>query len=81
MGKHLARFPMRLRRGGMNLALIFRYTILAVSAAAMVLGILVMSGWLVPRYLSSQFGVVFGAVIFLYGLYRFVITFFQKPRQ
>jgi hypothetical protein len=57
--------------------LVIRYTILAISAAAMALGVLVMAGKLVPVYLPSQFGVIFGAVIFLYGLYRFVVTYFH----
>jgi len=47
----------------------------------MVLGILVMAGVLVPVYLPNQFGVIFGAVIFLYGLYRFVITYFHHLRR
>jgi hypothetical protein len=69
--------PSVLKVTEVNSSLVIRYTILAISAAAMVLGVLVIAGLLVPVYLPSQFSVIFGAVIFLYGLYRFVVTYFQ----
>jgi len=69
--------PLVLKVTEVNGSLVIRYTILAISAAAMVLGVLVMAGQLVPVYLPSQFSVIFGAVIFLYGLYRFVVTYFR----
>ena len=64
----------------MNVSALFRYTILVASAAAMVLGVLVMVGLLIPKYFPEQFGIIMGAVIFLYGAYRFAITYF-RPRQ
>ena len=60
---------------------ILRLTILVFSILAMVFGILVMAGVLVPKYVAGQFGILFGAVIFLYGLYRFVIAYFRRPEQ
>ena len=65
----------------MNVTPIFRYTILGVSAAAMVLGVMVMIGLLVPRNLPEQFRVVVGAVVFLYGAYRFVVAYFRNSRR
>ncbi len=63
----------------MDFATVTRYVVLVISAAAMVVGILIMAGWLVPRHLPEQYGVILGAVVFLYGAYRFVIAYF-RPR-
>lgn len=64
----------------MNMSLIARYTILVISGAAVVLGILVIAGFLKPRYFTDDnIRIIIGAVITLYGLYRFVIAYFQKP--
>ena len=65
----------------MNMTNVFRYTVLGVSVAAMIVGILVMAGLLVPKNLPEQFGFVIGAVVFLYGAYRFVVTYFQGRRR
>lgn len=62
-----------------NTSSVLRYTILVISILAMVFGILVMAGILVPRSVPGNFGILFGVVIFLYGLYRFVIAFFRRP--
>lgn len=64
--------------GDMNYQMVFQYAILAISAAAMVVGILVMVGVLVPRNFPHQYGILIGAVIFLYGAYRFVVAYFKR---
>ncbi|MEK7249637.1 MAG: hypothetical protein AAB209_04360 [Bacteroidota bacterium] len=61
----------------MNISSVLRYSVLAVSAAAMIVGVLVMVGYLVPKYFPEQYRVVIGAVVFLYGAYRFVFTYFR----
>ncbi len=63
----------------MNAALMFRYTILIVSAAAMVVGVLIIVGLLVPRNFPEEFRVIMGIVIVLYGAYRFMITVYRRP--
>jgi hypothetical protein len=65
----------------MNLSIVLRYVILAISGAAMVLGVLVMMGELVPTTMPDQFTTLLGAVIFLYGAYRFAIAYFQRPKD
>jgi hypothetical protein len=65
----------------MNVTEVFKYTILAVSSAAMVLGVLIIAGVLVPRNFPDQFRVIMGIVVFLYGLYRFVIAYTRSPRR
>ena len=62
----------------MNYQVVFRYTIFVISAAAMVVGVLVMVGVLVPKNFPEQYGVLIGAVVFLYGAYRFAITYFRR---
>jgi len=60
---------------------VIRYAVMILSSALMVLGVLVMAGLLVPRYFPSEYRVILGAVVFLYGTYRFVIGYFQKPKE
>lgn len=61
---------------------VMRWVILGLSAAAMAGGVLIMTGYLVPRRsgFSDEVNVAFGVVIFLYGMYRFVITYYRRPR-
>jgi len=61
---------------------IVRYVILVLLAGAMACGVLIMLGVLVPvrSDLPAEYRIIFGAVIVLYGLYRFVITF-NRPRR
>ncbi len=64
----------------MNVISVLKYVGLAVSALAMVIGVLAMAGVLVPRYFPEQYRVVIGAVVFLYGAYRFVVLYYRnKP--
>lgn len=62
----------------MNYQVVFRYAIFVISAAAMVVGVLVMVGVLVPKNFPEQYGLLIGAVVFLYGAYRFAITYFRR---
>jgi hypothetical protein len=64
----------------MNFAVVMRYAIMILSATAAVMGVLIMTGLLVPRSLPEQFRLIIGAVVFLYGIYRFSIAYFQKSK-
>ncbi len=62
----------------MSISSALRYGVLVFSSAAMVVGALVMAGILAPRYFyEDRFRVIIGAVVFLYGAYRFVIAFYR----
>jgi hypothetical protein len=65
----------------MNFTVVIRYTILALSSALMVLGVLVMAGLMIPRAFQEQYRVILGAVIFLYGAYRFSVAYFRRPKE
>lgn len=65
----------------MNLQFLLRYTILVVSAGVAVIGLLSIVGILVPTAVPEQFRLVAGIVVFLYGAYRFTVTFFDKSRR
>ena len=65
----------------MNVPEVLRYATLVVSGAAMILGILIMTGILVPRYFPENYALIMGAVIFLYGAYRFAITYYRPRRR
>jgi len=60
---------------------IIRYTILVISSAVALVGILVMAGLLVPRAFPEQYRFLLGAVVTLYGVYRFVITFYRQSKR
>lgn len=62
----------------MDFVSVLRYSVLAASVAAMVVGVLVMIGYLVPRYFPEDYRLIMGAVVFLYGAYRFIITYFRQ---
>jgi hypothetical protein len=62
----------------MNVANVLKLAILALATAAMVVGILVIAGWLIPPNIPEQFRVILGIVIVLYGAYRFAVTYFGK---
>ena len=59
----------------MNIASVLKYSMLTVSAAAMIVGALVMAGYLVPKYFPEEYRIIIGAVVFLYGAYRFSLTY------
>jgi len=60
---------------------VLKFVVLIVSAAAMLVGILAMVGVLVPRNFPEQYRMVIGLVVFLYGLHRFVVTYFRQQRR
>lgn len=59
---------------------LLKIAVLAVSGAAMVVGVLVVAGVLVPRNLPDEWRLISGIVLFLYGLYRFVIAYVRQPK-
>ncbi|MBI5474692.1 MAG: hypothetical protein HY961_20325 [Ignavibacteriae bacterium] len=60
-----------------NVAALLRYTALVLAALAMVMGAVIVAGYLVPKYFPQQYRVVIGAVVFLYGAFRFTVIFFR----
>ncbi len=65
----------------MDLVGILRIVVLTLSTGAMLAGIAVMLGFLVPRNVPGEFHLLIGATIFLYGAYRFVVGFFRKKDE
>lgn len=63
----------------MQLAPVLRWVVLALATGAMLAGAAIIAGLLVPSRLPEEFRVVLGAVILLYGVYRFVIAWFRRP--
>jgi hypothetical protein len=61
---------------------VMRYLILILSAAAVVFGALVMVGMLVPvsNAFPGNLRIVIGAVIVLYGLYHFLLSYYRRSR-
>lgn len=57
---------------------VLRYFALALCVGAMAGGLLVIIGFLVPRYVPENYRIIMGAVIFLYGAYRFVVIYYRK---
>jgi hypothetical protein len=60
-----------------------RYVILVLSSAAMIFGVLVMAGVFVPARgeFPDYYRYIIGAVIVLYGMYRFLISYFRRSRS
>jgi hypothetical protein len=58
-----------------------RLVIMVLSAGVMAVGALVTAGVLVPQTLPEQFRVVSGVVVFLYGLYRFIVEYQRNAHE
>lgn len=65
----------------MSLPAVFRYTIFGLSVAVMVLGVLLIFGVIAPANVTEHFRMIMGAVIFLYGAYRFTVAYFRRSQQ
>lgn len=63
----------------MQLAPVLRWVVLALATGAMLAGTAIIAGLLVPSRLPEEFRILLGAVILLYGIYRFVIAWFRRP--
>ena len=55
--------------------------VMVISTAVMVVGVLAMVGLLIPLYVPEQFRVLVALVVFLYGLYRFVLSYSRLKRR
>jgi hypothetical protein len=60
---------------------IVRYTVMVLAAAVALAGILVMTGVLINAAVTGQLRIAMGAVIFLYGAYRFTVAWFRRPER
>jgi len=60
---------------------VMNLVVMVVAAAVMLVGVLVMVGLLIPRYFPDQYRIIIGVVVFLYGLYRFVLSYFRLKRR
>jgi hypothetical protein len=65
----------------MDINTVLGIVVRVISAAVMLVGVLVMFGILVPRYFPDEYRLIMGAVVFLYGLYRFVLTSYRQKRR
>ncbi len=60
---------------------IVRYTVMILAAAVALAGILVMTGVLINAAVTGHVRIAMGAVIFLYGAYRFTVAYFRRPER
>ncbi len=60
---------------------VLNVVVMVLSAAVMLVGILAMVGMLIPVYIPDQYRIIVGLVVFLYGLYRFVLSYFRLQRR
>jgi len=70
-----------LTRNDMDVNKLLNLTVIIISTAVMLVGVLVVIGKLVPVYFPDQFRIIVGVVVFLYGLYRFVLSYFRMKRR
>jgi len=64
-----------------NFNTVLHYAILALSSALMVLGVLVMAGLMVPQNFPGEYRLLLGIVVFLYGAYRFSVSYFRARKE
>ena len=64
-----------------DLSRILNLAVMVLSAAVMLVGVLAMVGLLIPVYIPQEYRIIVGVVVFLYGLYRFVLSYFRLQRR
>ncbi len=57
---------------------IMKYFAFAISILFVLLGIAILSGFLMNQGLPKQFKIMVGIVLVLYGIFRFLMTLFKK---
>ena len=60
---------------------ILNLVVMVLAAAVMLVGVLAILGMLIPVYIPEQYRIIVGVVVFLYGLYRFVLSYFRLQRR
>jgi hypothetical protein len=60
---------------------VLNVVVMVLSAAVMLVGLLAILGMLIPVYIPEQYRILVGVVVFLYGLYRFVLSYFRLQRR
>lgn len=60
---------------------ILNVVVMVLAAAVMAVGVLAILGMLIPVYIPEQYRIIMGVVVFLYGLYRFVLSYFRLQRR
>lgn len=58
-----------------------KYIAYSAGAIFILLGLVLLFTNITPVYFPSQFKVVMGMVLFLYGIFRIVVTLFKQRRQ
>ena len=60
---------------------IMTYIAYTAGAVFILLGLAILFTNIMPAYLPSQFKIMMGIVLFLYGMFRIVSTIFKKQRN
>ncbi len=75
----LDRHP-ELEQHGMSIHSVLRLLDIAVRAAFVVIGILLIGGYFQLRYINSDFRILVGVIFILYGIFR-IVTLSLKRRE
>ena len=59
---------------------VLRIVVLAGSAGLAAFGVLVMAGVFQPPNFPRDYRIILGAIVTLYGLYRFAVAYYRKDR-
>jgi hypothetical protein len=65
----------------MDVNRVMNIIIMVIASAVMLVGVLAMVGLLIPVYVPEQFRLLVALVVFLYGLYRFVLSYTRLKRR
>ena len=68
-----------LERRGIGIHSVLRVLNVAVRAAFIVIGILLIGGWFQLRYIKSDFRILVGVIFVLYGVFR-IVTLWLKGK-
>lgn len=65
----------------MNAQSLLRVVNYMTASTVLIVGAVFLSGYLVPGYVPSNFRIIMGSVMILYGIYRLVMTRMKEQRE
>jgi len=58
---------------------VMRIAVMVLASVVAIVGVVIMTGLLVRSGIPENIRIILGATVFLYGAYKFTVSFFKKP--
>jgi hypothetical protein len=58
-----------------------RIAVMVLASVVSIVGLVIMAGLLVRPEIPANIRIILGATVFLYGAYKFTVTYFKRPEK